>query len=248
MIWHHYTRNRPRKIGGLNIGISRQAFGRVKSLRMGSEKDTEKAQWVLKQTIAQEQIHKAQSVLAKPTSANHPWDEWVIAHMETRWGGNSTDTSYCYMHYWWSLEEYFKEKKIPHPAALTVQHVENYIPWRVAQGIHRNTAIHEVSLLGWVSDYACRQQHWIAVNPAKGLRFTRAPYGETKPWSDHQVETVQNYLMQDEFKFGWMYTTFLMGYFQGVRMFQCQTPLDSIDLENRVINYPRKNHEGWKDS
>jgi hypothetical protein len=39
-------------------------------------------------------------------------------------------------------------------------------------------------------------------------------------------------------KFGWLHVSILMGHYQAVRCGQCRVPLNCIDLERRVIDYP----------
>jgi hypothetical protein len=215
--------------------------GKWMSLDTGYNLDGEgtmQAKILLRRAKAKEHIHNAEQQLNKPTAANHPWEEWALSHIETRWGGRHTATIENYRNHYWKLLAYFEEKGIKHPAALTVQHVEDYLLWRLAKGVTKNTAINEISFLGRLLDYPCRTKQWIAVNPARGLRLEKTEYKHAKPWSDFQVETIREVLDEPQYKFGYLYVSFHMGLNQGTRLFQSQTPLDAIDLKQRQIIYP----------
>jgi hypothetical protein len=177
------------------------------------------------------------------TSVGRKWDEWVMPWIQTRWGANETRTSKIYTNYFWRWLRYFRENQISHPGALTLKHVEDYFAWRAKRRGsqrtvgNRNTAIGEIKFLRMMMDYAV-QQGYATENPAKELVLKKEAAKEKNLWEDHEIKLVSDALSQPDKKFGWMHVTFLMGYYQAVRINQCRVPLSRIDFRRHQIDYP----------
>jgi hypothetical protein len=138
---------------------------------------------------------------------------------------------------------YFRENQISHPGALTLKHVEDYFGWRgKRRGSqrtvgNRNTVIGEIKFLRMMMDHAV-QQGYATENPAKKLVLEKEAAREKNLWEDHEIKLVSDALSQPDKRFGWMHVTFLMGYYQAVRINQCRVPLSRIDFRRHEIDYP----------
>ena len=171
--------------------------------------------------------------------------EWGAGWIESRWGQKQGQTLLLYKRYFLRWLKYFGEHGITQPGALRREHVTDYIPWRAKHGGGRNSAIYEIKFLAMLMDEAI-SRGFATENPARKLGLKKETPAEKRPWSEHEIATVQAAFESPERRFGWMHVTFLMGLFQAARIRQAQVPLACIDLRRRIIDYPGEIVKGGK--
>ena len=173
----------------------------------------------------------------KPIKPMGGWD-WVVPWIGTKWGNVSepNSTANRYGKYFQRWLKFFEERDIPTLSAFRREHIDEYLVWRKNHKGNRNTGIHEIKFLAQVLDEALNRG-FIHQNPARKLRLAKDDPAEKLPWSDHEIAAVETALEQRD-RFGWMHVTFLMGYYQAVRLRQSQIPLSCIDLKRQIIEYP----------
>lgn len=132
--------------------------------------------------------------------------------------------------------DYLNEVGAPLPAAVTRDIVLGYFPWRKDRGGERNTALGELKFFSQVMDEAVRRGY-APRNPALKLGMKRAEVEHKTPWTLKQVQIAVDAAKKRD-KFGWLHVSILMGFYQAVRCGQCRVPLDCIDLDRQLINYP----------
>jgi hypothetical protein len=189
----------------------------------------------------QEQVHemlekkKREELIAKPVPRHrvaYQWDQWVPAWMEVRWAGKTIKEYRRYYRYW---TQYFAEKGITHPAALTREKVLEYINWR--DDACKNTCIQEIKFLAQIMKEAIKRKYYTDENPARDLDLEPEDTEDKVPWTEAEVALVDAELLASD-KFGWMRVTFLMGRYQALRLRQAQVPLRCIDFTRQQIDYP----------
>ena len=170
-------------------------------------------------------------------SGRSGFTEWVIPWVEQRWGDKAGGrTLKLYRRYFLRWMDYLNEVGAPLPAAVTRDIVLGYFPWRKARGGERNTALGELKFFSQVLDEAVRRGY-TPHNPALKLGMKRAEVEHKTPWTLKQTEIALDAAEKQD-KFGWLHVSILMGFYQAVRSGQCRVPLNCIDLDRRVINYP----------
>jgi integrase len=187
-------------------------------------------------------------------SVSHEFETWVAKWIAAKWGSDTTrGATKRYLNYFWTLLRYLKEKEITQPSVLKREHVIDYLEWRKKHGNKkmgnnggggRNTAINEMKFLAQILDEAI-SRGYIEKNPARKLGIKKDDSAEKVPWSEFEAEQVEKALAESN-KFGWMHVTFLMGFYQAVRLRQSQIPLSRIDFQRRIIAYPSDRVKGGK--
>jgi integrase len=200
--------------------------------------DRKQAEKLAKRKSLEEMANKPSTV------GGHGWEVWVVPWINERWGNRTNRTPLLYTNYFWRWLQYFKEIEIPQPSALRREHVTGYLDWRKKRGGERNTAIHEIKFLGMLMDEAVNRGY-ATVNPARRLHIEKTAPKEKVPWSELEIEQVENALTERD-NYGWMHVTFLMGLYQAVRLRQAQIPSSCIDFRRRIIAYPADRVKGGK--
>jgi integrase len=79
---------------------------------------------------------------------------------------------------------------------------------------------------------------YIPKNPIRNERLERNRPKEKSVWTEAEINTVRTALETPALKFGWLHTSFLLGYYQAARIGQSPLPISCIDLERKIIHWP----------
>jgi integrase len=172
------------------------------------------------------------------------FDEWAINWIQQRWGNKEGRTIKLYRRYFLRWQQYLDELGITVPSAITSEVVLDYLPWRKAHHGERNTAIYEIKFFAQLLDEA-KKRGYARENAARDLHLKLSAVEHKRVWTDEQVRIAIEAAGKAD-RFGWLHVALLMGKYQAVRFGQCQVPLDCIDLNSQVINYPAEIMKGGK--
>jgi hypothetical protein len=182
---------------------------------------------------------------ARPVSPGRSaFAEWTAQWIEQRWGHKRNSTLQQYRRCFLTWQEYLTEIGTVTPAAVTREIVPGYGQWRKKRGTGHNTVIHELKFIAQIMEEAVRRGY-ARENPARKLGLQQAEQEHTPPWKDEQIKIALAEAEKAD-RFGWLHVALLMGYHQAVRLQQSAVPLNSIDLEREVIEYPGSIVKGGK--
>jgi hypothetical protein len=185
-----------------------------------------------------------EELVSKPIKSTGGWEDWVLPWINGRWGHSKNSTPDKYRNYFLRWLDFFEDTDVANPAALRREHVLAYLEWRKKRGGERNTAIHEIKFLGIVMDEAITRGY-ASQNPCRKLGLKKDEVKHKVPWTPQQVSFALESVEEIE-PFGWLHVALLMGRYQAVRIGQCCVPLSGIDLDRRIINFPRDIVKGGK--
>ncbi|AHF91615.1 integrase [Opitutaceae bacterium TAV5] len=150
---------------------------------------------------------------------------------------------------WKPVHRYLAEKGISIPAALTYQHVCDYVPWRIGQGrrslrpIHRNTALFDVKTLGVVMREAVRRGY-AQGNPCHRTGLKRASPKQKPEITKDELAKIRSELAKREAHLPvtqrWMTVCFEVAIHQGCRLTETAVPMEAVDLDANTIRFSAK--------
>jgi hypothetical protein len=219
----------------------KDASGKWKSANTGYRKgnvgDERQADLLVREKTVQERATQR----VNPGRAS--FEEWCPTWIEQRWG-NKPQTVKAYRQRFRFLIEYLSQAGATHPSAVTRDLTLAYPAWRTARksgwrkqkSSGTNTALYEIKFLAMMLDEAIHRGY-ARENPARRLGIAQTEHKHKTVWTDRQIEIALDAAEKSE-PYGWIHVSLLMGKYQAVRLAQSAVPLDSIDLQRKVIRYP----------
>lgn len=178
---------------------------------------------------------------------NEAFDEWAETFLRTHYLHERTRKRM--LNGWRPMARYLYEKQIRVPAALTYQHVCEYVPWRMAQHrhngtpIHRNTTLFDIKVLGVVMREAVRRGY-AQGNPCHHTGLKHAPVKQKPEMTDAEIAHIRNELAKREGHLPvterWMTVCFAVAIHQGCRLTETAVPMECVDLAANTICFSAK--------
>ena len=141
---------------------------------------------------------------------------------------------------WDFIESFLLEKGIHRPADVSPETISDYMEWRTTKmrrsgkTTARNTAIHEVRLLGRIMEYAVERKY-VQTNPLGKIRLVKSPTKLKPALTDDEISTVRFALKT---KPEWMHTSFEISLATGCRLRETSIPLECINFDKGTITFP----------
>jgi site-specific recombinase XerD len=166
---------------------------------------------------------------------------WVQPWIEARYRG---ETMRKYLANWDKMLAFFYHRRISTPAKLTRGHCYEYVSWRTALGVSRNTAKTELRFLSVLCEELITR-HVIRENPARSLGIKKLST-TLKPEISPELEAEIRNMIEIGTKFperthrDFFRISFELGIRHGVRIAETRLPLSDVDLDAKTISFRMK--------
>ncbi|MEQ2005247.1 MAG: tyrosine-type recombinase/integrase [Limisphaerales bacterium] len=173
--------------------------------------------------------------------AESRWEGWVPGFFAQRYA-TMPKTKHRYEITWRTFLLFFDRMDITSPAQIGYKEVMEFLAWRQnpdVKGVYpssRNTAIHEVKMLGAILQEAVRRGYIVA-NPARGLGLIR-----DKPKEKAEITLAEEAIIRRELPNwpAWMQACFEIAMATGCRLRETAIDLANVDVDAGTMHFIAK--------
>jgi site-specific recombinase XerD len=159
---------------------------------------------------------------------------WVIPWLTSQ---NKNDgTLESYLGAWKNLLSFFTKQEIRSASEVKREHCFAYLDWRIAQGVCRNTAIHDLRILRKIL-FEAYNREWIDRNPASKLGIERDTPERKPVISDADRAKVEASFPK---KTDWREICWTIAINQGCRLAETSLPISDVDFDHDLITFTLK--------
>lgn len=204
---------------------------------------------------AQEKAGGAAGRILSRAAKREAWAAWVLPWIESAQVRRSPRTRQRYRGAWKFLGSYLRDvAHVAAPAALTYEHVTEFLAWRCAQTkrngrpVAHNTALCDLKILSGIMAEAVRRGY-ARVNPCHRLGIAKAPQRHARRLTADELAKIERelpaYIAADPAQRAWMATAYTIARFQGCRLRETRLHLArQVDLRAGRIIFLAKGRDG----